>query len=589
VGRRTLFLALLALGCALPATARIEVRATLSPQRIGIGETAMLTVEVTNDSLSSFRFRPHFELDNFELAGATEQINDMRWGSTGLSRVFRMVWRLRPLSLGRAAVRKITVEVNGTVLPLTDREVAVQRQATRPSEEGQEPADPFSQFFGRWMQPLRRYSEPRLPALFLRQEVEPKRDVVVGQQLLYTTYLYARRDVEVASPAGLPKFKGFWVRDIPQPQRLRSDFVEIGGETYSRVAVLRKALFPLRAGRLEIEPVSFDFAVRVLENNFFGPAIERSESVHLTSPTAFVNVHPLPPEPSGFAGAVGPDFTLTATLNPKQLRMGEAATLTLALGGEGNLQSLDDLQVVAPSGLKISLSQQEDRDQIQGLTLRGDRVWRFAVVPKEAGSFKIDPPRVPYYDPRFHEYRTAAAEILTLTVLPAEPKAVRAGQEPRSPSQALRLAGRLRAALPWGVAGLSTLVALLAVWRLRARSPLGSRKPLPPQSALAAGALRQALDGTARESRAAPLAQQLEGAWRTFLEVAYALPPGTPAARWGDVLAGQGRNGPIRTDLESLLEDVRYLRHAPQLASVDEVRREALAASERLFERLARG
>jgi hypothetical protein len=136
-------LSLLLLAGALPAAARIEVRAALSPQRIGLGETATFVVQVNSDNLSSIRFNPAFVLDNFELAGETERMNDMRYGSNGLTRVFRTVWHLRPLRTGKAAVRQIAIEVNGTVLPLTDREVAVQRLPARNLDTTQEPDDPF--------------------------------------------------------------------------------------------------------------------------------------------------------------------------------------------------------------------------------------------------------------------------------------------------------------------------------------------------------------------------------------------------------------------------------------------------------------
>lgn len=590
---RPLLLLLSGLACALPAAAKIEIRATLSPQRIGVGEIATLTVEVRNDSLSSLRFRPHFELDNFELAGEVEQVNDLVYGSNGLTRTFRVFWRLRPLRTGTAAIRKISIEVNGAVLPLTDREVKVQSQPTMPPEDplGGQDDDPFGGFFGRIAEPLRRLREPRQPALFLRQEIEPK-NAVVGQQTLYTVYLYARRDVEAMSQDVLPKFKGFWVRDIPQGQRLRSDFVEIGGETYARVAVVRKALFPLRAGLYHLEPASFDFAVRAIDNNFFGPTIERSEPVHLISPPTNVNVLPLPAAPPGFAGAVG-RVTLLASLTPQQVRVGEAATLTLSLGGEGNLHTIDDLKVLPPPGLELSTPQHDGRDEVRGTTVLGDRTWTFSVIPKGTGSFTLQPPRVSYFDPRMGEYRIAAASPLTLTVLPAEAKTARVAETgDGAPEAGPSRAERLRQALPWGIAGLSTLGALTALAALLRRRPkLGSGpaevlRPLPAGTEQAAIALRQALDLAARESRASAFAQKTQAAWRSFLEAACALPPGTPTARWGDALAPQGRNGALRADLEKLLEDLRYLRYAPQLASVDDVRGEAVAAGERLLGQL---
>lgn len=575
---------------ALPAAAKIEVRATLSPERIGLGEVATFTLEVSNDSLSSFRFNPHFKLDNLELAGEVEQVNDFRYGSGGLKRTFRVFWRLRPQRAGTAAVRQISIEVNGAVLPLTDREVKVlNRPALRAQAEPDE--DPLSRLFNQAMEPFQRLREPRQPALFLRQEVEPN-GAVVGQQMLYTVYLYARRDVAAMSQDELPKFQGFWVRDIPQGPRIRSDFVEIGGETYARVAVVRKALFPLRPGLFHLTPASFDFAVRVMENNFLGPMIERSESVHLVTPPTNVVVAPLPAAPPGFSGAVG-RITLAATLEPKQVRVGEAATLTLSLGGEGNLHSLDDPRVAPPPGVEVSTPQHEGRDGLRGTTVFGDRSWTYSVIPKGEGSYTLTPPAVPYFDPSRGEYRIAAAAPLTLRVLPAEPIAPEPDAEGEKAEAVPGRAERFRRLLPWGVATLSTLGALAAVFALvrhrrpRFSGPAEVLESPPPESGRAASALRQALDLAAAETRSAAFAQRSEAAWRAYFEAACSLPPGTPTGRWGEVLAAARRDPALRADLEKLLEDLRFLRYAPQLASVGEIRAEAEGGSENLFRRLA--
>jgi hypothetical protein len=620
--RRTLRAALagtlFALAAALPAAAKIDVHATVEPTLVGLGETTTLTIEVTIDRLSNLSVSPKFELENLEIAAPVEQANDMHFGSGGLSRTFRSVWRFRPAAVGTAAVRKITIEVNGTVIPFPDREIRVQRTPTRPPDQpDDQPLDPFDRFFGRlpsFHNPLR---PSRQPDLFLREEVEP-RQAVVGQQVLYTVYLYSRRDVQVASPAAVPGFKGFWVRDIPQPQRLQAEFVEMDGQRYARVAILRKALFPIRPGSYTIEPTTFDFAVREVESTWFGPPIAHDEPVRLSTQAARVEVTPLPPAPPGFTGAVG-DVSLLASLAPQRIRVGEASTLTLTLVGAGNLQGVADPSLKLPPGIEATPPQHEGRDSLDGLRVQGQRRWTFAVVPKRTGSFAIKPPPVPYFDPGSRQFRTAAAMPLTLSVLPPAPVAA-AGAHSRaaqlgSPNGEGETGGGSplshfdpRIAIPWTIAGLSTATVLLLLLRRKrpasargfgfaqppgsgsaGKGSAGSGPAQPPgAAAIAASAhddLRRALAEAASESRPRALAQRLEEAWRAFFARRLGLPPEAGGSRWLDQLAERGLDPALRGELAALVEDLRYLRQAPQLASIGELQRDVVARSERLSER----
>ena len=117
-----------------------------------------------------------------------------------------------------------------TVHPLEDQEIQVQQEPTRlaqrPAGDEWREEDPFERFFGRIRRPWSR--EPEEPPVFVRAELEPRR-AVVGQQALYTVYLYTRQDIGAISPTVVPDFRGFWVRDVPLPNRLETDLVDVGG------------------------------------------------------------------------------------------------------------------------------------------------------------------------------------------------------------------------------------------------------------------------------------------------------------------------------------------------------------------------
>ena len=562
-----------------PASAgEIRVRATLEPERIGIDETATLSIEVQGGGLRGLRFRPAFELDNLEVAGGPYQHEEILLGSGRLARSVRLSWKLRAISTGRARIQGLRIRVGGEVVSLGSREVLVQDEPSglaAPGPAGGED-DPLDRLLRRW-EPAWRERTWRRPDVFLRAEARPLKPVV-GQQVLYTVYLYTLSDVSAVSPTAVPDFQGFWVRDIPQPTKLPTDMVEVEGKRYGRVVLLQKALFPLRSGRHNLQPTEMDLLVRTVDRRFFGPPVSSSEQLHLRTAAMPIDVQPLPPSPPGFTGAVG-RMALAATVEPAELRLGEAATVTLTLSGEGNLQGLPEPAMPAVEGLKVLPPQQDGDDRISGTTIRGSRTWSYPVVPERAGTYRLEVPGIAYFDPAAKRYELAKVEPIRLTALPA-PAASR--PEPAAPAaQAPRRENGWHDRLPW----LLAVPALLALLLLLAR-----RRSSPGQPGAtdreARRRLEHGLEEAERESRPRQAAARIEEAWRELLAERWEIPPGTPSTRWADLLVARGANPDDARELVRLGDDLHYLRYAPQLSTCDSMIDEVLDRCRKLLRRL---
>jgi hypothetical protein len=584
---------LLLLLAALPgAAAEVRVRATLEPERIGVDETATLAIEAQGGGLRSLRFRPDFELDNFMIVGGPYQYEDVRLGNGRLSRSLRLSWRLRPLTTGTARVRDLRILMAGEVVVLETREVQVQEEPTGLSAPalGGDEEDAFDELLGRWTPPWAR-ERPRQPDVFLRAEVQPQRPVV-GQQVLYTVYLYTSSDVTAGAPSSLPEFHGFWVRDVPQPQKLPTDMVEMNGRRYGRIVMIQKALFPLRAGPHPIEPTEMDLLVRTVDRTFFGPPISHPQQVHLRAPAMAVDVLPLPPAPAGFTGAVG-RMSLTARVEPQQLRMGDAATLTLTLTGEGNLHGVPEPRFPDVPGLTILPPQQDGEDQVVGKVVRGSRTWSYAVVPERAGSYRLQLPRVSYFDPAAGKYESAAAPALQITALPALSADKTAGSaQPQRPSAeeparpGLRGWESWRESLPW-ILALPSALALVFVLVHRRQAPIrAGAGPVKIGGREARHRLERGLREAQGEGRPRQTAARIEESWRQFLAERWEIPPGTPSTRWGDLLAARGADPDAARELVHLADDLHYLRYAPQLSTCESLCGEVLGRCRRLVRRL---
>ncbi len=611
--RRTAAALALGLAALVPAPAGaapgVEVEARVTPQVIGVDERAQLILEVRAEGWGQVRFRPSFELDNLEIAGGPYAFDDRRWVNGERSRALRLTWELRPLGPGLARVRSLKVLVRGTVLDLAGAEITVRETVPPPTSpfglDGRSSRHDPRQLLERLLQQSRRlFRRSDTPRVFLRAEVTPERPYV-GEQALYTVYLYTLDDVNAINPRNLPTFEGFWVRDVPLPQSSRVEMVDVDGEAFGRVPLLRKALFPRRPGAHAIEATEMDLMVAEKSGHYFLGAGREVREVAAHSQPVQLNVRPLPAVPPELlarfegrpAALVAQGLELRAELEPAAVRLGEASTLTLTLAGAGHLQGVAPPAVASPSGLELLPPAQQSDENVAGDIVRGHSSWSFAVVPERTGTFQLAVPEVPYFDPAEGTYKVAQAPPLQLAVRGWAPAAgERPGQlhgirssavaQPR-PEWSAALPWAF--ALPWGIA--------LGVVLMRRRGPAktaappAALSPAGPGPADAEARLLERLRAAGSEARPRQAAAALEEAWRTFLADVWNVPRATPVGRWAGVLqaSAAGRPGEAAArELALLADDLHYLRGAPELSATGPLRDEALERSHRLLRQLRR-
>jgi hypothetical protein len=302
-------------------------------------------------------------------------------------------------------------------------------------------------------------------------------------------------------------------------------------------------------------------------------------------------VRPLPPAPPGFRGTVG-RLALTADLQPSQVRLGEAAILTVQLTGEGNLQGVQQPGVAAPDGLTVSPPQQEGRNEISADKVRGSRTWKYVVVPDRAGRYTLETPEFTFYDPEWRRYQVAATPDLTLTALPrpAEPAQAGSGGTPHGiraavPAGMSFASRRWRSHLPWLFVLPWGLVLVVTLVRRRSHFPaMASSSPGGGSPAL--GSFEDDLRRAESEERPRQAAARIEDAWRGLLAERWEVPTALPPSRWRETLAAHGVDAESLYELEHLIEDLRYLRHAPQLSTTDSLRADVICRCRRLARRL---
>jgi hypothetical protein len=185
---------------------------------------------------------------------------------------------------------------------------------------------------------------------------------------------------------------------------------------------IRYAIFPEHSGTLEIPAQRFSARESSPRRSLFdlgggGRQVRRS-----TEPLS-IEVLPRPASFPGSEWLPAGELTLEESWStpPEQLRVGESATRTITIRGEG-LQGAQLPPVLFPAteGLKYYPDQPVITDSESAAGLVGTRVDSAAVVPTRAGRWQIPELRIPWWDIHSNELRYAVLPGREIEVAGAE-------------------------------------------------------------------------------------------------------------------------------------------------------------------------
>ncbi len=351
------------------------------------------------------------------------------------------------------------------------------------------------------------------PVAFLYASAAPRR-VVVGEQVTLQVYAYGSRgrfDVGHATDPSRPDFLTHNLDDDDYRPSLYQ--VPIGNEIWLAAAVRHLALFPIKAGRLEIGPMTMGFTGQRYASRRSPKGLLRE------SQPIFIEVvdPPIQGRPPGYRmGDVG-RYTVSAKVEPREVTAGSAVSVVVELRGKGFLPtSLATPEAVGAEWLEPTMTSSLS---IDGGKLGGSRKFRYVVRLQKAGVIDLGMLELPYFDPERNRYAVAKAKLGTVRVNPSprsdgvvedgETKedevspllAPRGELGPVSAGERYFAENRgfwwLILGLPLGVTALRSATAVARLLQRKRDDRRGS------QSQLAKAALREAEEALVRSDRAA--------------------------------------------------------------------------------------
>jgi hypothetical protein len=236
-----------------------------------------------------------------------------------------------------------------------------------------------------------------------------------GQGIVITYKIFTKVPIAQINISKLSSFSGFWSQNLmKENDKLQQTTQVIDGEQYIVADIRKIALFPLKSGRLVIDPLELNCVAQVrrqtktktgdpffddfFNDSFFNSGVANVEK-NLKSNPVVINVNPLPEtgKPADFSGAVG-SFSFQSEVDKTRLKANEAVTLKCTISGKGNIQLIDKLNVSFPPDFESYDPKITSNVQTSAAGISGNQVFEYLLIPRKPGKFAIKPISFSYYD-----------------------------------------------------------------------------------------------------------------------------------------------------------------------------------------------
>jgi hypothetical protein len=410
------------------ATAQ-EVSAHVDTQVVGVGDELHLTLKAMSQGRAPSDPQPGstkgFTITSNSI-GPTQSISIVN-GSVSQRQGITATWTLHADKQGTFTIGPPSASFDGTRVGAQAIRVNVvpAGQAPRP-RPGVDPFgnpfstfDPFKGLFDGFPEEPRDIpTDPKLAldaargqVAFLHATVD-KTSAVVGEQVTLTVYIYV--DAGEREP-DLTDVHEATANDFVKRSLFEDDQHEhpvgralAGGRVWNVKLIRKSALFPLKAGELELGPMS----LALVRARLAGDPLRESEglTVHVTEP-------PLEGRPPGYVvGDVG-NFSLTGQVTPRELDRDGAVGVTIELSGTGNLPAM--LTPPARTGLEWLPPEVHEKMGATGADrYGGKRTFAFVLRLHKEGEIDLGDMTLPFYNPDSHRYGVARAALGTIIVHP---------------------------------------------------------------------------------------------------------------------------------------------------------------------------
>ncbi len=396
---------------------QINFEVSVSKKQLGLNER--LRVDFSIDKPGD-NFRPPSFSSFRVISGPMQSVSNVFVNG---KRTYSMTYTyfITPLKKGVFDIEQASIEYEGNVYKTTPVTINVTEAVAIPRD----PNDP-------------KYIVDE--KLHLVAEVS-KRSPYINEPITIVYKLYFAQNVNPTDVdvVDMPKYNDFWSYNVDIPNR-NIDTSIYKGERYNFVEWRKVVLYPQRAGKLEIKPLSLDVTVNVPtgKRDFFQRVIYTQVPKLVSAGNLTINVKPLPTEgqPVDFSGAVG-NFSIDVSTSKKQLKANESLQAKVKISGRGNLRLFGMPNLQTPSAIEQYEPETSEniRSNLSGMS--GSITQSYTLIPQVQGKYPIPSIEFSFFNPKKKTYETikSSEQLVDVTEGPLANRAV----NPTTPSVAVSI------------------------------------------------------------------------------------------------------------------------------------------------------
>lgn len=388
-------------------SAELNFSATVDRTTVGIGETFTLNVTVSGENIGNVPTPELPDMNSFNILGrSSSQSTNISFINGKMSQqiTINFIYTVSPKKIGKFTIGACKINYQGKTYETQPIEIEVIKGTT------QAPPSPAPS------QPGTMPPEPGGDNIFILA-VPDRTEVLCGEQINISFYLYTRYSLGDLNLEKLPSFSGFWAEPTDDIKQLRFQTKVYNGKSYNVALIKTYAVFPITSGKLKIDPMILNIEVIQPPRDFFD-FFGTSRIVKIESKPISINVLPLPQEnkPEEFCGGVG-KFNISAALDRDSAVGGAPVNLIVKISGSGNIRLIEKPKISSIPNLRVLEPEVKDNIQRSGNLIKGTKEFRYPVIAQVDGAHILPEIKVAYFDPQKKVYETITTQRLKFVAM----------------------------------------------------------------------------------------------------------------------------------------------------------------------------
>lgn len=379
------------------AASQVKFEAKVSKQKLGVNERLRIDFEMNQDGDN---FSPP-DFENFTVVGGPNQSVSNSWINGVRTYKKTYSYFLAPKSRGTFTISQASITIDGETYKTTPIKIEVSAAVDIPKD----PNDPNY------------LAQENIHLVAEVSESSPYLNEAIT--VVYKLYVSPKVAVDNWNEIDSPRYNDFWSQTInTQGQKVQNG--TFNGEDYRYLILRKTVLYPQKTGKLNIEPLSLDIALRVPTNrrDIFGSILMTRVNKTVSAGNKTINVKPLPDagKPADFTGAVG-DFNFDVTASKTELDATESFQLKVGVRGNGNLKLFKLPKVSLPSSLEVYEPEHTENVNTNLSGMQGSISDSYIIVPQYKGKYPIPSISFSYFDLKTETYKRLSSEEIIINVL----------------------------------------------------------------------------------------------------------------------------------------------------------------------------